>query len=74
MKLTGGAKAASIIEVTPISGGWQRPRILRTKIEDLEIKRGSSRIMFVSTTPGSAALNHANNLIYNIFISPVCVF
>jgi hypothetical protein len=33
VKLTGGAKATSIIELTPISGGWQRPRVLRRKID-----------------------------------------
>jgi hypothetical protein len=28
------------IEDLEFSGGWQRPRVLKTKIEDLEIKRG----------------------------------
>jgi hypothetical protein len=73
VKLTGGAKAASIIELTPISGGWQRPRVLRTKIDDLEIKSGSSCIMFVSTTPGSAALKNGNFNIQNN-LSILCVF
>jgi hypothetical protein len=34
------ARSQKKIEDLEFPGGWQRPRVLKTKIEDLEIKRG----------------------------------
>jgi hypothetical protein len=55
-KLTGGAKAASMIASIPISGFCRRFMTRRTKKANRERHGGSSRMMPVSTTPGSAAL------------------
>lgn len=54
--LTDGARAASRIELIPSSGDCKRPRILKTKNAPRDMKGGSSRMMLVSTIPGSAAL------------------
>lgn len=57
-KLTGGARAASRIELTPFSGDCRRNRSFKTINAIWEIHEGTSRMMLVSTAPGSTALQN----------------
>lgn len=57
-KLTGEARAASRIEPTPCSGDCKRPRSFSTRNAKEERQEGISRMMLVSTAPGSAALRY----------------
>lgn len=52
-KVTGGAKAASRTAPIPVSGCCRRFRVRRIKNANRERHGGSSRMMRVSTTPGS---------------------
>jgi len=54
--LTGGARAASIIESTPDSGNCNRCRNFNTRSAKLDRMVGTSLMRFVCTTPGSATL------------------
>lgn len=56
ISLTSGARAASITELTPLSGVWSKPRSLKTLKASWERTDGTSRSNLVSTIPGSAAL------------------
>lgn len=58
--LTGGAKAASIIESFPRSGDCNRRRRFSTKYANQDRHAGTSRMMLVFTIPGSATLMHNN--------------
>lgn len=55
-KLTGGARAASSIELTPFSGDCKIPRSFKTANASWERHCGKSLIMLVFTAPGSATL------------------
>lgn len=57
--LTGGERAASIIELMPCSGVCNRPINLRTLNARPDRIEGTSRIMLVCTTPGSTALQQS---------------
>jgi len=54
--LTGGAKAASIIESTPDLGNSNSRRNFNTRNAKQDKMVGTSRMRFVCTTPGSATL------------------
>lgn len=54
--LTGGARAASIIELIPHSGVCNRHKSPRNLYAKQDIIDGTSRMMLVCTTPGSTAL------------------
>ena len=55
-KLTGCAKAASRTELFPFLGDCKRPESFKTVNATQERHEGTSRIISVSTTPGSRAL------------------
>ena len=57
-KLTGGASAASRMELTPTSGDCKRQKSLKTTKARLDRHGGTSRMMLVLTTPGSTALQN----------------
>lgn len=56
-RLTGGARAASIIEETPAAGDCKRPKNHKTTKAVCEIHHGTSSMMLVFTAPGSTALH-----------------
>lgn len=57
-KPTGGARAASRIDSTPFSGDCKSPRSFKMVNAKREREEGTSRMILVFTTPGSAALQN----------------
>lgn len=63
--LTGNAKAASKMELTPSSGSCRSLKSLNIVNATLERYVGTSLMMFVLTTPGSATLQNMKEIIFN---------